>query len=324
MQFPPLANLLFEIASFALAAVVLFKEHKEDPFQRFVFVAAVVATICAELVGVRVAHGYYYSDFLIEIARPHQEGVPLCIALDWGVIIFCLWRLGQRLDVPRIVLPFVFALLALPLDLALDPITSLSKVAQPMTSCIANTVPGDALGLGYWIWCVAPEDNQRWFGVPIGNFVGWYMLVVAFTSCALIAQRRLAGRVAGATTLWLTGLGVVIGTLAIEFGSLYLFEQLEQRGASGTGIFFVLMAIGFVAVLASGNRRSDRRMDWWALLALIGVALCCVLAYVFALSGRVGETFVFAIVGMLVLALVLSLWVMRGWPTRAVAISRLS
>ncbi len=295
----------------------MVKVSRESRFQLFLFVAAVLATILAELIGMNASHAYYYSDFLIKIAG-HE--MPLCIATDWAVIMFCIWRLGMRLEVPWWLVPFVCALLALPLDLALDPLAAASKLVQhPMQACVeGNWPPGSAKGLGYWVWCESPADAQTWLGVPMGNFVGWYMLVVAFMFCALTAHRRLAGRQTTIGTDLLAAFAVVVGTSLIEFGTLFLFQQIELAGVSSVTVFGVLMVGGFGAMLASGNRRHARTFDGWALVALAGDFVFSVIVLFVALQGNAGVEFTFAIFAMLALGLVLSLWVMRGVPGRTV------
>ncbi len=314
----PLANLSFELASYAIAIVVMVKVARESRFQLFLFVAAVLATILAELIGMNASHAYYYSDFLIKIGG-HE--MPLCIATDWAVIMFCIWRLGMRLDVPWFLVPFVCALLALPLDLALDPLAAASKlVLSPMQACEEGIwPPGTAKGLGYWVWCESPADAQMWLGVPMSNFIGWYMLVVAFMFCALTAHRYLAGRQTTIRTDLLAAFAVVVGTSLIEFGTLFLFQQIERAGISSVAVFSILMAGGFAAMLASGNRRHTRTFDGWALVALAGDFVFCVIVLFVALRGEAGAEFTFAIFAALALGLALSLWVMRGAPVRAAA-----
>ncbi|MFT7652243.1 MAG: putative membrane protein [Limisphaerales bacterium] len=314
MDIPPIANLAFELSSYAIAIVIFAKVAREDRFQIFLFLTAIVATVSAELIGIRVSHGYYYTDFLIKIAgRP--DGLPLCIALDWAVIIFCVWRLGARLDVKWYLLPLVFGALAVPLDLVLDPVASISKlVPHAFMDCHAgNFPPGEAIGLSYWVWCVSPANAHHWFGVPLGNFIGWFLLVAGFTLCALIAQRKL-GHDASWPRIVLAGIGVVVGTLLLEFGSLWIFEQLEKLGISSAILLTGLLATGFGAILASGNRRTDRSFDVWSMTAFLGTLTCCTLAYFGSLRAVASQDFVFAMSSVLAVSVALSFWVMRGWP----------
>jgi hypothetical protein len=314
MELPPFANLAFELSSYAIAIYVLIKLKHEERFHMFVFIAAIIATITAELIGLRVSQGYYYSDFLIKIGG-RAEGMPLAIAVDWAVIMTCMWRMGTRLDIPWYLLPFVLAFLALPLDLAMDPVASVSKIVpHDFMSCMGPEFPaGAAKGLGYWTWCVSPVNKHQFFGVPLGNFVGWYMLVVAFSFCVIWAHRKLEGTEPGYGKLALVTLGIVVGTCAIEFGVLWVFMQLEGAGISSIHIFLALMAVGLIAIISSGNRRHSRDIEWWVLLPLAGDTLLCLAAYIGYMRHHVEFQSALIIFGLLLFSLVSSLWVMRGW-----------
>ena len=151
---PPVHNLIFEFASFALGLVILIKLWRDPNKFHFIgFIVAVLTTAAIELTGVREHHSYYYGEFLLTIDSVPAvvaviggtpRDVPLFICVDWAIIVFCLWRMGERLNVTWYLLPFVFGLFAVILDLALDPIAAGSRqVADIGIPCATSTVLGD-------------------------------------------------------------------------------------------------------------------------------------------------------------------------------------
>jgi uncharacterized membrane protein len=85
------------------------------------------------------------------------EGVPLAVALVWAAVIFGAMTLAVRVGARG---PWdraaTAAALAITLDLLMEPVAS---------------------QLDLWVWTPA----GHWLGVPIGNFVGWAVIVGGYT-----------------------------------------------------------------------------------------------------------------------------------------------
>ena len=103
------------------------------------------------------------------VMGPKLLNVPVLLGLAYIGMGYLSWTLGgiilgESHGTPRRVFarPLVAACLMVAWDLSMDPIWS-------------NLVHG-------WIW----HDGGAWFGVPVGNFFGWYLTVyVIFQSFAL-------------------------------------------------------------------------------------------------------------------------------------------
>lgn len=124
-------------------------------------------SFAAEVIGTNLGYefqGYYkYSDFLgIKILN-----VPILVILMWVGVIYISYQVSEHItdfrfkkDTPffprfwvSVWSAFLTALITLAWDLGLDPV---------------------AVNLGWWIW----ERGGEYFGVPIGNFIGW--LIISF------------------------------------------------------------------------------------------------------------------------------------------------
>ena len=107
-----------------------------------------------EIANIYFSHNYSYSqNFLISIA-----GVPLAIGLGWGVIIYSAMLLSDQYNIPWKIRPFMDALTAVVLDIAIDPV---------------------AIRLGFWNWKM-PLGNE-WYGVPFENLAGWIFVTLSFS-----------------------------------------------------------------------------------------------------------------------------------------------
>ena len=69
----------------------------------------------------------------------------------------------------------LMALLAVNLDAVLDPVVSTSQWCAPGTP---PNYPG--LNFGIWTWLTNERSPGYWFGVPLVNYIGWFLLVGLF------------------------------------------------------------------------------------------------------------------------------------------------
>ena len=317
----PFENLVFELVSYAIALVIIWKLARDpNRFHLIAFFIAILTTATIELFGVREGHGYYYGDFLLVISAVSPvvldffgttgRDVPLVIAVDWAIIIFCLWRLGERLNLTWYWVPPLLAMLAVILDFALDPIAASSRLINVLgDNCIESIRPGPAEGVGYWIWCIPATPNQFWFGVPIQNFYGWFLVVVVFVYFLLIAQRRTFSSSTGAQLAALIGAMVANDALFLLLLGRFLSIDL---GIWGWTILGVLMLLGLIALVMAGKERRRYDTDWWALIATIAIVAVSVFLYLFYLIGSVSTALVIGVAASLLVSVLLTLWLLYG------------
>ena len=114
-----------------------------------------------ELLAVQLGR-YRYPDWLLYFP-PEPRWVPLGIGLAWAALLPVVMRISERIapvGTPRWGLGALDGLLAVGLDLVLDP-----------------AVSGEPLRL--WLWRDTGMTPYRFWllGVPVFNFVGWFLLV---------------------------------------------------------------------------------------------------------------------------------------------------
>lgn len=81
-------------------------------------------------------------------------GVPWFIPYMWGLLSTIVYLATMPLVTRSMVYPLIAPLLLVVLDLSIDPLM---------------------VSLGLWRWA----EGGVWFGVPLSNFVGWYIVGVA-------------------------------------------------------------------------------------------------------------------------------------------------
>jgi putative membrane protein len=140
-------------------------------FAAIVFVVSNVFENLSIATGFPFGH-YHYSDF----AGPKLFAVPLLIGpayLGMGYLSWTLARLllgrtkGALTGASLIAVPLVASFVMVAWDLTFDP--------------VASTING------FWTW----EQGGSYFGVPFGNFLGWFLTVfIFFVLFAVYLSRR--------------------------------------------------------------------------------------------------------------------------------------
>jgi uncharacterized membrane protein len=179
-----------------------------------------------------VAYGYALERTAIAVFASHEYGpawravpggVPLAVAATWAAVIVAAMALGARMTATPLGRAAAAALIGISLDLLMEPV---------------------AVRAGLWTWTPAGP----WLLVPIGNFVGWAVIVGVWT---FGAER------------W-SGAGSFAG-------------QALRRAALGLAAVLALVAVGLLWRALAAERAFLGAGGWlaWALalLATCGVAL---------------------------------------------------
>lgn len=204
----------------AVAGVGACLWHAVPDRERVAFLATAIAygLVLEQLVILHFA-AYHYDagDFLLTVGD-----VPVVIGLGWAAILYAGVEIGRRFRVSRRTLPLFVALFALHVDLAMD--------------AVAIRVP-------FWTW----TPPGPWFGVPLGNFTGWFLVASLFTAAWLATSAR-------------TGFLPAVGTLSIGAAVVGLVVLLEAWTAVATTLprrVAILggLVVGSVVVLARDGIR---------------------------------------------------------------------
>src|SRR6185295_13034666 len=152
-----------------------------------IFAGAIEAT------DIRATHSYYYIRELIMIGGA-PAWFPLSIAMAWALVLHSTQLASQRLPISPWQRPFVAALLAVLIDLVLDPAVASARIVASLANiCNATNLPhGSATGLGLWVWCVPSVEHWLIQGIPFANFYAWGVVVLVWAFCST-AMRKLFG-----------------------------------------------------------------------------------------------------------------------------------
>ncbi|MFB6088079.1 MAG: carotenoid biosynthesis protein [Haloarculaceae archaeon] len=170
-------------AVMALLGVAVCVRHAYPDRDRLAFLGAgvVYGVLLEQLVIIRFdRYAYNVHDFLLVVAD-----VPVVIGLGWTAIIYSGYHVGRRFDVDRRVLPLFVGLFALHIDLAIDAV---------------------AIRIPFWTWL----GGGAWFGVPLGNFLGWFLVASLFTLSWDRLRPRLGGPLAAGASVPAAVAGLVV------------------------------------------------------------------------------------------------------------------
>lgn len=183
--------LLFEAGGFIAFAVIFARKLYQRNWNGiFEIVSCAVFGIILEIGDTYLAHTYTYSsNFLVNIGH-----VPVAIGLGWSVIIYCTMLLSDQYNLPWRLRPFMDALTAVILDVAMDAV---------------------AIRLGFWHWSI--PLNSDWYGVPFENLVGWILVVLVFSFLIrfirTLNHKRILTKVLMVLSPFLSYIGLMFGLI---------------------------------------------------------------------------------------------------------------
>jgi len=130
---------------------------------------ALVVSYLAEIFGVKWGHflngGYNYPEFL----GLRIFGIPILVSLMWVSIIYISYQVAEHLTDFRFSKNLSFLKKTIS-GAAVALLTGLAAVAWDL---VIDPLAAQA---GWWKWNIA-ESDFSFFNVPIGNFIGWIVVV---------------------------------------------------------------------------------------------------------------------------------------------------
>lgn len=181
-------KVIFELLAYVCLGLCFWHAWGMDALRRARLIElgfGVVYGVSLETLTILQLHAYSYGHFLVMLGP-----VPLCIGVDWGVILYSAMSFADTLTLPRWASSALVALLGLNIDLSMDAVA----IRQDM-----------------WHWNLLSLDSQ-WFGVPWANFYAWFIVL-----CSASALFWLARPLTARPGWWgpLAALGVYLGSLVI-------------------------------------------------------------------------------------------------------------
>lgn len=210
-------------------------------------VICLVVSFAIENIGVATGYPfghYYYTDAL----GPKLGYVPLLIGPAYLGVGYISWVLATVLvgdvkrggdDLAMIATPVIGAFIMVLWDLSMDPSAS-------------------TLG-GWWVW----EKGGGYFGVPLSNYVGWYLTVYAFMQIfAIYLSTWGPAEPAAQPKGYYVQAVAIYAVVALQFvadwlvkGSTPLVDANSVAWRSGdlleTSAIIAIFTMGFVAVLVA-------------------------------------------------------------------------
>jgi len=203
------AFLSFELIVYLLFIACFINAWKRGAGVTAEFIGGLIFGILLEYINANYLSDYHYGQFLVML-----KNVPLCIGAGWAVIIYSSMALSDRSGIITWTRPFADALMALNIDLSMDIIAI-------------------RIGDGMWVWGW-PDQSIRWtaewFGVPFGNFFGWFFVVLLYSG--MIRMGRYAAdkyRLKNLLKIFIPFVSVIISELILA-GLILFFTFLWDNG----------------------------------------------------------------------------------------------
>jgi len=226
-----------------------------SPYATFEVLAAVAAALCGahalrtgdvpffatavgyglvleKLVVVGFENYTYPASRFVDVA-----GIPIAIALGWSVVLYAGYDAARRMNVGHPARAAFVALFVLHVDLALDAI---AIRFEPV---------------GFWTWTPA----GAYFGVPLGNFFGWFAVGLLFVVVYDAVLERTGGHdgsVDREPTLRGRALAAA-GTLVVASALIYLAMLAFETVAAGVVWRKAAILLACTTAAAVAVARSD-------------------------------------------------------------------
>ncbi|MEP7286664.1 MAG: carotenoid biosynthesis protein [Chloroflexota bacterium] len=210
--------IFFEIGVYICFIACLWHAKGQSWYRVAEILFAAVYGLLLEILTIKQFSSYHYGHFLIMIFD-----TPLAVALGWAAIIYSTMEFADRLDMPDYVRPILGALLALNVDIVLDPVAG---------------------RMGMWTWTQL-GPNDQWFGVPWGNFFGWFVVILSYSGLLRILRRWQTNQIL--RWLYIPVSFIVSLILVLVLDQLYLvFSTAINNGFVGIATCVVVSLIIFV------------------------------------------------------------------------------
>lgn len=314
---PALPTLGFELGVYAIGACMLYHLWRARRGDVPLVLACMIFAGAVEATDIRSTHSYYYIRELIMIGR-EPYWFPLSIAMAWALVLHSTWLVSQRLPISPWQRPFVGALLALLIDLVLDPTSASARLVGSLAQiCDATDLPHDAAaGLGLWVWCVPSGEHSLIWGIPFANFYAWGVVVLSWTF-VWTAMRRLFGLVGRPSRIDLRTILAAAATggvsYAIVWSVIKAYTPMVMHGVPEWLLLCIPFVPGIVVLLIAGADRTDAPLDTAAWLFPAGALAYCVVAMVVDLvAGRGSLGFVLYVVAAVIGCVAALWWVVLG------------
>ncbi len=242
--------LIIEGGSYILAAIVLLHSWREAPYLFMIVLSAMLFGFIVEYLAVtNETHPYQYNYFIVKLPGP----IPLGICLGWGVIFYSVMLTAEKLGLPWAVRPVFSGLLAIGIDFVLDPI---------------------AVALNFWTWFLP----KHWFGIPWGNYTGWFIVIVCFAFFHVLGFRRFPPGKKGITGDFLVAFLAIIPSFLTYLGIMLVYEKIVKSGwiPEELLVFIIFVSSALLVLKYIFQYQRDNQVNWVVLAIPIYMYACSI------------------------------------------------
>jgi len=279
---PPLSFVIFELGVFVLALICLRHAWQRTRYLAIAFLVTIVFSFSTEIFAIKLLHEYYYNSFFVMICREpglpwgvnlsctaSSSCVPLAIPVMESIVIYAAIVTSDRLNLPWAARPVFVGLLAISIDLVMDPVVSASLACHATSRAVNPVVVGH--GLGFWVWLFKPEqaalglppEHNLLFGVPLNNFSGWFLSVLIYSLLLHMGWRKIPPGSKGILGDLIVPVVAIPLTLLAFAGVIAVYQWLITNvvGSEWTLVALILGASILVILRFARRARRDNPID---------------------------------------------------------------
>lgn len=175
------------------------------------------------------AYVYSLSAFILTLGD-----VPLVIGFGWGAILYSGIQTAGAIGIDDRTQPWFVGLFALHIDLAIDAV---------------------AIRIPFWQW----TPPGLWFGVPLGNFVGWFLVAMLFAAAWQQVRRRVVPQGLALVAL---GTGAMLGAVVPLIVLLEGWTTFAETPTTKIVLLSAMLGLAALVVARHGtaNATPDARL----------------------------------------------------------------
>jgi len=278
-----------EILAYLLTGVFVARAYRKNRLP--ILITACLFGIIVEYLTVRTRTDYCYGQFMLmfpPMSWPVPPDwcavgarVPVWGSLTWGMLIYGAMTLSSAMAGPLVARCMFDALLVLTIDWILDPLAS---------------------WVSFWTW----QTPGPWFGIPLDNFAGWFLLVFSFSFMNRLMRIVVPRYLSGAKATIAIGATTIVFAFVMLKATLTGYVWLVDHGVVEGFLLAGILAVSYaVAVPYAYGHPGDAPAHWHIFVAaLITHAFYVTLIVASGLAARrpallvvAAVTFVITVVG---------------------------
>lgn len=262
MTLTPIEVFLATVPTIVLSLWYVYRSSRINRYDTLALVVAFVYGMALEVASIRTVHEYGYADLWFMFGSS-PNWVPYSVGLGWASMVYVGMQTSDRVGLPWWQRPFLDGAVATVLDLVLDPGASATRwVIKDAGPCLNQTTPTFG-GIGAWTWCV-PEGTQGfWYTVPLGNFIGWFVIIATLSFFYRAGREWFKADGRG----WLAQVGLLVAAAALSMVACVVLLTMTgiatRSGAVQWTVFAALIGTPVLLVLAQRARlKFDNPVAW--------------------------------------------------------------